>query len=174
MDALDLDALCHELLDASVESLDTLIALGLEGAPARRFVSPQQPQLECCDDGQLSVNAAAVNDMNTTPGGLAAGNRNRYGKVNVVLLLVTIARCVHVTDERGNPPTVEELNADAAQTNADVWALWNHLYDMWRAEELFSLCGNVVFEGFRPLPPSNCAGWVGSFKIRLDGYNDVP
>ncbi len=170
-DARDLDVLAQDLLAVAIEALDTLPALGLEGAPDRSFVSPGQPVLDCCDGavpGQLTVNAAAVNDAPTTKGGLDAGRRIVRGKINHTLFLVTIARCIPVADDNGNPPSMVLLEEAAAQTNADVWALWNVLFNL--SDEFSSLCGEVFFDGFRQLPPSNCAGWVGAVRVRLDGY----
>jgi hypothetical protein len=170
-DPTDLNELAHDLLDVAIDALDTLPAFGLEGAPERSFVSPGQPVLDCClgtYNGQLTVHAAGVNDAQTTPGGLDAGRRIVRGKINHTLFLVTIARCIPVATDDGNPPPVEDLEAAAAQTNADAWALWNVLFNL--AEDFSTLCGEVFFDGFRPLPPSNCAGWVGAIRVRLDGY----
>ncbi len=180
-DATDLNALAGNLLDACIAALDTIpfADATLEGAPERAFVSSGQPVLDCCGgplSGQLTVHAAAVNDAQTTPGGLGAGKRPVQGKINHVLFLITIARCIPIATEDGNPPPVVELEAAAAQTNADVWALSNYLFDTageWSVVVTDSspiMCGEVFFDGWRPLPPSNCGGWVGAVRVRLDGY----
>lgn len=171
---LDLDTFAHALLGVSVDALDTIpnYDATLAGAPDRRFVSPGQPVLDCCADGQLTVNAILINDANTTPGGLAAGKRYVDGRINHVTFLVTIARCIPVADAQGNPPAVADLEAAASQTNADAWALWNHLFNV--SDTLVSLCGEVFFDGMRPLAPSNCAGWTAIVRVRLDGYEETP
>lgn len=173
-DATDLNTLCDDLLAASVEALDTIPGydVSLAGAPERAFVSSGLPTLDCCD--QLAVSAIAVNEAPTAPGGLGAGRRNVTGRRNLVGLVVTITRCVPGPDEEMNPPTVAELEASAAQTNADAWALWNHLWEMWRADLLFTFCGEVFWDGLRSLPASGgCGGSTLTLRVSLDGYDDV-
>lgn len=170
VDAADLTALCDELLAASIEALNTLpgIDVRLEGAPDRAFTSSGQPALDCCEDGQLSVNAAAIS---ASP---ATGQTCKSGRTNYVGLTVTIGRCIPVGGDQGLPPSSEELDDAAAQTNADAWALWNHLYGLWCAGLLFSMCGGVFWDGMRALQPSGgCGGWVLALRVSLDGYDDV-
>jgi hypothetical protein len=172
-DATDLHALCEELLDASVEALDTIPAFapGLAGAPGRSYVSPGLPALDCCD--QLTVHAASIADAVTSPGALSAG-RKIAAKINQIGLQVTITRCIPVVDDSGTLPTAEEMAAAAEQTNADAWALWNHLYNLWRADLLFSLCGEVFWDGMRSLnPQGGCGGWVLSLRVSLSGYEEA-
>lgn len=166
----DLQALCEELLQASIDALDTIPTFDatLEGAPERYFVSPGLPVLDCCP--QLSVHAAGVTEADTTPGGLGAGRRASAARLNHVALVVTIARCIP-----GEPtPPADDLEAAAEQINADGWALWNHIWNLIRADLLFSLCGEVFWDGLRPLSPSGlCAGWTLNLRVRLDGYSEV-
>jgi hypothetical protein len=174
VDPRDLQALCVELLDAAVDSLDTLPDFdpGLEGAPDRRFVSPGQPALDCCS--QLTVHSASVGEANTTPGNLNVGKRNRSARINHIGLVVTITRCIQGLKEAGMEATApEDLEATAVQTNADAWVLWNHLWNMWRSGELFTLCGEVFFDGMRALPTSGgCVGWTMTFRVALEGYEE--
>ncbi len=181
MDATDLDSLAHNLLDACIAALDTLPTFGLDGAPSRAFVSPGQPALDCCDDGQLTVQASLIVQAPTTPGGLDAGKRPWRGTINHVTLTIVIARCIPVSDDQGNPLPPEVLDAVAEQTNADAWALSNDLF--WTAGSWSEVmtdssstlaCGEVFFDGFRPLPPSSCGGWTGIIRVRLDGYQVTP
>lgn len=179
MDPTDLQAAAQELLDASIEALDTIptFAPALEGAPARTFISPGQPALEGCD--QLCVHVALITDMDTSPGGNAAGRRVA-AKKQIVSFVVTISRCV--LDTRGqsadvmNEPYKEvDLTETAEQTNADAWALWNHLYGLWRSGDLFTLCSALFFDGLRALPEEGArAGWTLALRADLSGYEDVP
>lgn len=169
----DLDALAHELLDACIEALDTIpdYDATLEGAPDRSFVTAGDPAADCCP--QLTVHVRDIFEAPTEPGGLGSGRRASYGRINHIGLTMTLFRCVPVGsgDIDYQPPSADELEAAAIQINADGWALWNHLYNMIRDEQLFALCRGVFWEGMRALPPQGaCAGWVMTFRIALDGY----
>lgn len=172
----DLQALALELLSACIDALDTIptFAPGLEGAPERTFISPGRPALEGCE--QLCVHIESINDADTTPGGLSAGRRNVTGKKNHVRLVATIDRCVY--DSRsGNditePMLALDLDQTSAQTNADAWAIWNHIFNLWTAGDLFTLCGEVFFEGMRALPEEGGrAGWTLTLRVSLDGYEE--
>lgn len=171
----DLHALAVELLDACVESLDTipLSNPGLAGAPERRFVSPGLPVWDCCD--MLTVHVDGLSESATSPAGLATGRRQVYSRINLVSLVVTMSRCIHVVGgtQLDAIPEAADLQADAEQLNADGWALWNHLYNMIRAEELFSKCLEIFWDGMRAVAPSGgCAGWTTTFRVQLDGYED--
>jgi hypothetical protein len=172
----DLQALALELLTADEEALNTIpiLAPGLEGAPERAFVSPGIPAFDCCP--QLTVHVEAINDADTTPGGLGAGRRNVSGKKIYVRLVTTIIRCVpsSQTGQVTSPPLATDLQAAAEQTNADAWALYNHIFAMWRSGDFLSLCSNLLFEGARSVgEQGKCAGWTLSLRAMLDGYNDL-
>lgn len=173
----DLHALALELLAADIAALDTIpiSAPGLEGSPERAFVSAGRPAFDCCP--QLSVHVDTIQDAETRPGGLAGGRRNVTGKVNHVRLITTIVRCVPSTgngQSMVDAPLVVDLEAVAEQTNADAWALWNEIYNMWRSDQLFSVCGEVFFEGMRSLAEEGrCVGWTMTLRVSLGGYNDI-
>lgn len=157
----DLFAIAQELLDASVDALDTL-APGLAGAPERNFVSPGQPALDCCD--QLTVHVASVVE---SPAGQTDTHKEGARK-NIVTFVVTATRCHDITVI---PPAVETLSAVAEQMDADGWALWNHLWNLMRSGELFTLCGPVSWNGLRALIPSGgCGGWTLTISAEVEGY----
>jgi len=169
----DLQALCTELLDACIDSLDTIpdFAAALAGAPDRSFVSPGLPALDCCD--QLTVHVPAVLDTPLFPGGLAEGKKCAARKT-LIGLQVTITRCIPVMGEGEEWPTAADMEASAAQLNADAWALWNHLYNLVCADQLFTLCGEVFWDGLRSIAPSGgCGGWVLNLRVTLDGYEET-
>lgn len=173
----DLHELAEELLEACVESLDTIptFAPGLVGAPERSFVSPGEPAADCCP--QLTVHVAGISEASTEPAQLGTGRRASYGRINHVGLIVTIFRCVPAPKDslKYEPPAGVDLEAAAEQINADGWALWNHLFNLIRAGLLFSLCRGVFVDAMRQLPPSGgCGGWVMSIRVALDGYEEVP
>ena len=164
----DLQALCVELLDACVESLNTipLFAPGLGGAPERSYISPGQSADDCCP--QLTVWAQAVGESPRSPGTFR-GKSALDGQINLVSLVARVLRCVP-GEAPGDP---EDLQAVAEQVNADGWALWNHLFNMVRADELFSVCGEVFWDGLRSVTPSGgCGGWQLFLRVELDGYPD--
>ena len=160
----DLYALCEELLAASAAALDTIPTFdpALAGAPDRTFVSPGQPALDCCD--QLAVHAQRVNEQ--PPG--AQDTHKMGARKNVVEFVVTITRCHNVETL---PPPTTVLDEVAEQMNADGFALWNHLWNMIRSGDLFTLCGPVIWGGLRALTPQGgCGGWVLSVTAEVEGY----
>jgi len=169
----DLQALLAELLDASIESLDTIpdFAPALVGAPERSFISPGLPALDCCD--QLTVHSPVVLDTPLQPGGLAEGKKCAARKT-VVTMQVTITRCIPVIGDDGEWPLPSEMEDAAAQLNADAWALWNHLYNLICSGQLFTLCGEVFWDGLRSMnPQGGCGGWVLTLRVTLDGYAEA-
>ena len=174
-DPTDLQALCSEVLLAAAEALDTIpgFAPELEGAPGRAYVSAGEPALDCCD--QLTVNAARTVEALTEPLGLGIGDRHRYNfRRNQVGINVYITRCLDVQALQSLPPAPELLEALAEQTNADGWALWNHLWNLATEGELVSLCEQIFFDSLDPLRPSGgCSGWILRMRANLDGYQET-
>lgn len=165
----DLHDLLQEFLDACIEALDTIpvFAPGLVGAPERSYISPGQSADDCCP--QLTVWSQAVGESPNSPGSFR-GRSATDSQTNVIQVIARIIRCVP-TGDGGNPPDPTDLQDAAEQINADGWALWNHLYNMVRAEELFMLCGEVFWDGLRSIVPSGgCGGWNLILRVQLDGY----
>ena len=174
----DLHDLAIALLDVCIESLDTIpdFEPQLDGAPERAFVSPGQPVFDCCD--QLTVHVQTIGDADTTPGGLNAGRRPSRAKINHVTMIVTSTRCITTGGETRSGgleiPSADALQADAEQLDADAWALWNHAFNMTRAEEFRTLCSEVFFDGINSIVPSGgCAGWTVTVRVALDGYAET-
>jgi hypothetical protein len=174
----DLHVLAEELLAVVVEALDTIpgYAPALGGSPERTFVSPGVPVFDwvepafdgagCCD--QVAVHVDAITDAPTSPGGLAAGQKN--AKINHVTLIATVTRCVPAS-LNGLPPDVADLEDASAQINADGWALWNHIFNLIRSGDFLESCTEAFFDGMRAIRPSGgCGGWLLSFRCQLDGY----
>lgn len=169
--------MADEFLQAGVSALDTLIALGLEGTPERRYVSPGEPAADC---EQLTVHTIGIEEAPTEPtgpGGLATGRRASYGRLNHPAFVMTLFRCVPVPDQgltKVTPPPVADMEAAARQLNADGWALWNHLYNLVRAQLLWSKCQGIFPGPARALPQQGgFGGWVLAYRVRLDGYEEV-
>lgn len=177
----DLYAAAQEVLEAAAAALDTIPLADptLDGAPARQFVSPSFGPIECCPGGgQLSVHVDLTQDA-PVAAGLKMG-RLQAGKITHVVFAIAIARCV-IDNRRGTtagleePLRPEDQAATSQQTDADVWALVNVIYGLWQSGDLFTLCGEVFFEGARPIPQSGgCAGWTVLVRASLDGYPVTP
>lgn len=170
---LDLYAETQALFAASVEALDMIptFSPGLGGAPERAFISQGTPALDCCD--QLAVSAIPIREAPTQPLELGAGTRHKQDfRKNYIGWKVWITRCAEITDI---PMPVEAQEAISEQTYADAWALWNYLWNMVRAGELFSLCDGVYFDSLDPLTPSGgCYGSVLTIRAELQGFEGTP
>lgn len=168
----DLDALAHELLDASVIALNTIptFAPGLVGAPERSLVTLGEPAADCCP--QLTVHIAALTEA-------PLDAQREYGWLPYVQLVITIFRCAPTGATDGKlgkyiPPAVAVLEATAEQGNADAWALWIHLHARVNQKLLFAQCRKTFWDGVRSLPvQGGCAGWVLGVRTSLDGYQEV-
>jgi len=172
----DLYELCEELLDFCAEALDTIPDFpdpawlaDMDGAPSNRFVSPGPPLRECCDDGQLTVHVQPITDR------LHRSNANPGSeKVNLPTLIVTLLRCVSIVTEEGEVETPAVQTEFAKQHMADGWALWNHIYNLIRAEQFLTLCQAADFVAMVPVPVEGmCGGWQLNFQVELEGYAEV-
>lgn len=176
----DLWQAADELLIAATAALDTIPTYDptLLGAQDRRFVDFGLSALDCCD--QLTVLCNQVLSGSLAPGGLQDG-RQTYMRLNHVYFVVTSTRCVPEPANDGTPPTPAQLEdgdpgitSGSKQLDADGWALWHHLYNLWTAGALFTFCDEVFWDSLRPLGPSGgCAGWVLQIHIELDGYQEA-
>lgn len=174
MAAGDLHALALEYLDA--------INAALAGAPGgqidRRFISAGLPDWDCCP--QLSVHVASDDDAETSPVSpiLAPGHRIAVtGIVNIVPLTATILRCVPAFAKDGkSAPAAADLTAAAAETNGDLWTVWNYLVHAKAQKQLFSPApdGNrreVTLDPAVSLrSQGGCGGWAITVRVQLDGY----
>jgi hypothetical protein len=173
-DATDFYEAANELLTAGAQALDTLVALGLDGAPARQYVSAGEPAADCV---QLTVHTPGV-DQAPTEAGLQMGRQaGRHIMLNHVTLVLTLFRCVPVPDEGIHgitPPSEAEEAAASQQLYADGWALWNHLFNMVGADLLFRKCSGVFPGPLRALPQEGgFGGWFFPFTVVLDGYEET-
>ena len=169
----DLHDLAVEVLDACVEALDTIpdFEPGFVGAPARRFVSPGKPAYDCCDGeehGQLTVHVSPV-----VEGPHEKQTNSFVYRTNRVRVNITSLRCIGM-DPDGNPPDPDVATAQAAQLNRDGWAIWNHLFNLQRADLIFTQCGEVIWGQLTAVDPSGlCGGWTLPITVSLDGYEET-
>jgi hypothetical protein len=169
----DLYLQSQELLEACIDSLDQIPVLvpGLLGAPERAFVSPGRPALDCCD--QLAVNASPTAEAPTVPLEMGAGTRHQQQfRKNYVAFNVWITRCADLPDF---PPSTTVLEETARQTYADAWALWNLVWNMARAGDIFSICGGVYFDRLQSIgSQGGCDGWVLALRAEVEGFEGTP
>lgn len=171
----DLHAVAQELLDAASEALDAIPDLlddTYAGAPERQFVSPGLPVIDCCELLATWVDPIAV--AARSPQVLAADLQVTRPTFNLI-----VTRCIPMGRMEGSeyiPPTAAQLTAAAAQTDADAWAIWNHIWNLLQAEPdalIFSKCFDLIWNAASAQVPSGgCAGWRFSFTAGLDGYSE--
>jgi len=164
----DLYALAEDYLGACVEALDTIpgspdLSPESVGAPARAFIAAGTPAADCCP--QLTVHAVPIVEGGRAPLNAATLHINR------VTLVATLFRCAASQDNSGNPPSALEQETVSEQVFADRWALWNYVWNKWRAGLLFEECGDVLNWVLAQLPPSGgCVGTTLTVTVSLQGY----
>lgn len=169
----DLYAAAAELLKASE---DAVLHYAPGGAIDRAYVSPGPPAWDTAP--QLTVHAGGPAQADTAPMAppLQPAHRvTQQGSVNLVTFTITVLRCAATMPERGGVasfPTVPALNADAYATLGDLWAIWNHLATLKRAEALYPPKRREMF--FDPAVAVNTsggiAGWQLQIRVELDGF----
>lgn len=169
----DLNDLANEYLTA----VNAALAQSPGGAIARAFISPGNPDWDCCP--QLSVHVATDDDLDTLPASPFAATGHRIqltGVVLVVTMVATILRCVPIASDGKNPPTEDQWNAAAEKTNGDLWAVTNYLIHAKTAKTLFSPLPDgtrreVWLDPAMSLrPQGGCAGWAFPVRVQLDGF----
>lgn len=164
----DLHDLCLEYLDACALALEDTPA----GPPGRQAVSTGPPPLDC---EQLIVYTAgpAVADTSPLQPALAPGHRAaNQGMVNLVFLVASVIRCVPGIDDYANFPSGDEITAAALQTNADLWAIWNHIARRKRDATLFAPKEREMFmdPAVTIAQGGGFGGWIVQIRVQLDGY----
>lgn len=177
----DLDDACQALLAVAVTTLDTIPTFdpALLGSPAKSFVSPGVPVWDCCE--MLVVHVAGIAQQFTRPTSppAAVGMRHKYGAwLWEAALVLTLGRCIpegELVGKTYNPPTATELDAAAAQINADGWALANGIANALNEGELHEKCSGWKWDGVNAATPmGGCGGWTINFRVTVDGYGADP
>jgi hypothetical protein len=168
-----------DLQDAAKEYLAAVVAaLATTDNPPlnRAFVSPGVPAWDC---SQVAVYVGAAVAADTAPlmPPLQPAHRVAAGMLlNMVTLTAVVIRCCvpTPTGEGSNLlfPSGESMQEVSDQTNADVWAIWNHLAQMKRAGTLFPpLRREFMFDPAVPTAiAGGCAGWQVQVRVQLGGY----
>lgn len=168
----DVDALHEaalEYLEACTAALDALTAAG---APDDRYVSHGPPAWECCPMLTVHVGGATIASTRVGTAALAPGHRIVLtGVLNQVVLTATILRCSPATPD-GSPALAAAQTAFAAQTNADLWAIWNWVIARKHDGTLFGgECRELQIETASALAVEGlCAGWLIPVRVTVDGF----
>jgi hypothetical protein len=168
----DLFAIAGAFLADSITALNLTTA----GAPARAFVSPGEPALDCCD--QLTVHNQILNEtdlnLRTTSAALAAMRRIQRGGLAQVTVSVLITRCVPVPKVSGGdkiilPDPIDLQNA-ARTLDEDGWALWLGLSYALKHGDLAQMClGAERLGGTKLTPQGGCGGWLFTYRYPIEG-----
>lgn len=173
MAAGDLFSLCTEYLEACAAAI-----IDTPGGPiARAYVSPGVPPFDCVP--QLTVHAGGpmIGDTMPLQPPLQPGHRvQQTGTLNLVSMTATVIRCVPTMDEEAGTvywPEPGALEAAAAETTADVWAIWSYLKTRKRAETLFAPKTREFFLDPAVAVPlgGGAGGWQIQIRVQLDGYD---
>lgn len=166
--ATDLYDLCREYLDACADA----VKLGPGGDISRVYVSPGAPAWDCPE--QLTVHAGGPIPGDTLPLSppLQPAHRIAGGDlVNMIAMTATVLRCVPGI-QGTKLPTASQLEDAAKNTLGDVWAIWNHIATLKRADQLWAPKTREVM--FSPavslLTQGGVAGWQLEVRVQLGGY----
>lgn len=142
----------------------------------RAYVSPGVPPWDC---SQIAVYVGSAIEADTAPlmPPLQPAHRVGDGRMlNMVTLTAVVIRCCVPVPTGEGPnilyPGAAEMQAVSDMTNADLWAIWNHLGQMKRAGTLFPpVRREFIFDPAVPVGTSGgCAGWQVQARVELGGY----
>jgi hypothetical protein len=158
---------------AFLQAAQQALALTAAGTPGRVYASAGRPAFDCC--GQLTAWASflAEGDTQSGAGGLAGSKKARIGKYPVITVTIQATRCAALPTGRPPdqaPPTPAALQAVAAQTNEDVWALYLYIAQDLRDGDLHEACGGSWFDGATPInEQGGCVGWELVYRYPIPG-----
>jgi len=173
-------------LFAAAQTLLAAAAAALEDAPAgpidRMLVSQSAPVFDCAP--QLSVHAGGPSIADTYPLQPPLQPMQRIvstGLVDLVLMTITVTRCVSKLGDDGQTitlPTPQAMTDDAEACYGDLWAIWNHLIKEHREGNLFQSASKRREFTLEPAQPLNNGGGVGGWEIpvrfQIPGYGGGP
>lgn len=163
----------YDLLAEWLEACKDAVATAPGGPIEYAFVSPGAPAIDC---EELAVWAGGPAEADTLPliPPLSPGHRATVqGAVHLVNMTCTVTRCAPTLDKNGRLPSIAVVEASAAETLGDVWAIWNVTRKRHAAGTLFTgLHDRELFlDPAFPLPLSGAfGGWNISIRVQLDGY----
>ncbi len=168
-DANDLQMLAQQYLDACVAALESV-----GGAPDVRFISPGPPSWDCPNMLSVHIGGPVVADTLPLQPQLAYTHRIAIGiEVKMILMTATILRCDAQIENDGDLPSDAEITEVAAQTNADVWAIWSYLTTAKHAGLLWAPKREREMALLPAIPQKQeggACGWEIPITVQLNGY----
>lgn len=159
----------YDLAQAALSVAETALATTVGGSPERAFVSPSRPPWDCCPF--VAVWTPRIGEESTSPFSppAATGNRQRYGRINLVTLNVTVVRC-NPWDGVNLAPPADDIELVAQQTMEDGWALWCGFHNALQDGTFLSLCDDVHFDAGQAMEQQGQAvGWQFVMRANLGG-----
>jgi hypothetical protein len=155
-----------------LELCDQALLATTDGAPDVSYLAHSIPAIDC---EQLTVEVLSLGDHPLPATTTLSPGRRLTAAINVVGFRVTIARCVPVLDEQGNPPPPDEIQAAAERLHQDLFAIWTRVRTAQKAGELFGgLCDHLFYDGAFPLEESGgYAGYTIDFRVSIDGFANL-
>jgi len=149
------------------------------GAPDRSWVSLGEPAWDT-SCAQAAIQVATLSEGGTNPGSPTeeTGRRIGRGRVNLVGLVAWAVRCIQASEQNSQvwqPPSDEQLSAEALAAYEDGWAIWNWITRANLEGTLFGgPCSIVHFDGGAPVTPAGgLGGWRFALRVELGGYNPL-
>jgi len=168
----DLQALAVEYLEACEDA----VASSPGGSISYSLVSPGIPVFDCLPLLAVYVGGAIEAETRLSAPPLQAGRRpDDMGSVHLIGLTCVVARCLPGIDKNMTFPSAAKLTATAAQTNGDLWAIWNVVRAMYREKMIFTRADGERRElFFDPAVPlsygTGAGGWMIPIRVQIDGY----
>ncbi len=162
----DLFDIAQAFLDVSLEALQQTEL----GPPARYFVSPGEPAMDCC--GQLAVWNSEVQeiDFNAGQGARAPSKRVGRGGQFDMTVNIQITRCGPTVNGRGDFPDPADLTLAARYVNEDVWAIWLGVSWSLKHGILQEVCsGALRLPAAALAQQGQCIGWTLGYRYPLEG-----
>jgi hypothetical protein len=155
-----------------LNAVEAALTYTVGGVPDVSFVSPGLPAFDCPE--QLTVHAATLNMLATTPQDLGAYRRVAPGRfVNMVTLVAIIIRCQPEPNGITNLPAPADISLAAQKTQQDVWAIWNYLKSRQKTGDLFE--GSCMPFAMNPPAPQSpqggSAGWAFQIEVEIGGFD---
>lgn len=173
----DLYAAAEELLAAAGQAL---LASPGGGIPVTsQAIWPGLPSYDCIP--ALYVHAGGTSFADTYPLQPPLQPWQRMvtsGEVNLLVLTITVLRCVPVLEQTQQSvlfPSATDISASAEIVYGDLWAIWNYLKNQHRAGVLFQTPSGRREFNFLPAVPVRTSGGAGGWEIpvsvQLPGYS---
>lgn len=164
-DVTSLNTLAQLVLTTAQACLATTAA----GTPTIAYVAPASPAFDCCP--ALIVHVATLTEEATSPLSPvpATGQRSKYGRINLVGMVVSALRCAPKVQQDGSVLTAD-IEAVALEVQEDAWALWCGFAHAIQCEAFLDLCSDVHFDrGVSINEQGGCVGWQFVFRAELGG-----